>query len=509
MTAATRADAVRAGAVTALALAGCLALAVLVPPQAAAPGILVLAASVAFRHQLASQRGLLALVLLTVMWIPAGRYSVLGVPPALPWRLVALGLLLGLFLSLALDRRVGWRPTPFLRPVLLVAAVGLLSVLVNVRRLALLGRVDDGALAVVQTALLLSLFVTVRQLMTSARLVDWAARVLVLAGGVVGLGAGVERATGFNAFISLQAFLPLQLLSEAPTVSRYGTARALGSSNHPIALSVVMVVLVPLAVFLARRSPWPSRQGLRQALYLGAAFAMVTGAFLTGSRTFVVVIAVMALVLLLVDVLRFTRVVLAAVPLALLAAVLIPGAVRGVLDSFSSPSSLIDSQYAAAGGRGSGRLADVAPSLAQAQQHPLLGTGVGSRLISGPDANAFILDNQYLSTLLESGFLGLLAVLVMLVLPAVAMVRAVRDPWLSPGERDLVLALGCAFTGYAVAVALFDAFAFQQTLMVFCVLLAMASHLVTVSRERTDGSPGGLAAAPPAGRPDREETGVR
>ena len=484
MRAVVRADAVRTGAVALVAVVGSLALAVLVPPQAAAPGIAFLAVCVLLRHRISSQRGLLVLVAATVVLVPAGRYSLVGVPGALPFRIVAAALAGGLFLSLALDRRVHWQETPFLRWVVAFVAVALLSVLVNVRGLALLGRVDEGALVVAQTALLCSLFVTTRQLVTSAWLADWLVRALVLAGAFVAVSVGWERISGTNVFTELHRVLPLQPLAGARSFARFGTVRALGSANHPIALSVALIMLVPMAVFLAQHSPWPATARRRQVLFLGCGFVMVLAAFLSGSRTFVVMLAAMALVLLLLDWTVLTRVLVGALPFGVAAAVVMPGPVLTIVRSFLSPSSLIESQYASAGMRGSGRLADLVPAMSQAQQHPVLGTGVGSRVVVGPETNAMILDDQYLSSLLEQGFLGLAATLALLVVPAVVMGRCSHDPLLSRGERSFSLALSCTFTAYAVAAALFDAFAFQQTFMLFLLLLAVASSTVATARRR-------------------------
>jgi len=443
--------AVRTGVVAGVALLACMVLAALVPAQVAAPLILLIALATVFRHRISSPSGLLAILVLTVMWVPAGRYSLIGVAPALPWRLVTVVLLLMVFLALALDRRVSWQRSPFLLLVLGLPAVGLISSVANLHALAVLGRVEAAILANTQMFLLAGIFVIARQLLTSSWRADWLCRLLVLTGGAVGVAACWERVSGFNVFLNLQRFLPLQLLSEAPQVARFGVARALGSANHPIALSVALIMLVPVAVFLARHSPWPRRPGVRQGLYYVAAVAMVLGSFVTGSRTFVVMLAVMAVFLLVNHWTAFVRVLLVAVPLVLVGALALPGSVGSLLMNFLQPDELIASQYASPGSRGSGRLADLGPSLAAAQAHLPFGTGVGSRVVSGEGVNAPILDDQYLSTLLESGLLGLIAMVALLLTPVVVLLKRTRDPYLHGPERDLALALSCAFAGYAVA----------------------------------------------------------
>ncbi|MCZ2822761.1 O-antigen ligase family protein [Modestobacter sp. VKM Ac-2977] len=436
--------------------------------------------------RLTTPSGLLTVLALTVLWIPAGRYSVVGAPAALPWRLVVLGMLLLLFLRLALDRSASWRPSPFVLVVLAVPVTGLLSLLANVWSLDADNFLVPGTLAVVQGTLLLTIFVVTRQLVTTSWAADWLLRLLVVGAGIVALSVGWERATGFNIFINLHQFLPLQLIADAPVVSRFGTVRALGSANHPIALSVMLVMLLPVAAFLARHSPWPRTRPLRLLVFLGLASAMVLAAVLTGSRTFVVMVGVMMGVLLLLDRAVLGRMLVAAVPVGVVALLAVPGTVLNLVSSFTDPSALIESQYSSPGWRGSGRLADLGPSLVQAQDHLWFGTGVGSRIVTGAEANAQILDNQYLSTLLESGLLGLLALLGLLFGPAFMTLRLAWGRDLRPAERHLALALGCAFLGYAVSAFFFDAMAFQQTVMVFLMLLAVASWLrVSVGRHRT------------------------
>ncbi|MCZ2803680.1 hypothetical protein O2W18_01015 [Modestobacter sp. VKM Ac-2983] len=496
MTTALRSERLRAGLLGAFILAGILALAVTAPPQVTAAGILVIALGVVFRRWLTGPRGLLAVLVLTVMWIPAGRFALVGSSAALPWRLVVLGMLVLLFLSLALDRSARWRPSPFLVPVLAFPTVGLLSVLANLHALGELGQVGAAVLTTVQAFLTVGIFVVARQLCTSSWIADWLCRLLVLAALVVALSVAVEAVTGTNVFLLLDRVLPLQLLADAPVVTRAGTTRALGSANHPIALSVVLAMLLPVAVFLSRYSPWPRSPEARRVLYLGTAVALVLAGLLTGSRTLVVMLVVMAALVFFTHWTLFVRLLLGAAPFGLVAVLLIPGVVLGLVRSFLDPQELIASQYSSPGWRGSGRLADLGPSLVEAQDALVLGTGVGSRIIDGPDTNALILDNQYLSTLLESGLVGLLAMAVMLVLPAVVMVRHTRDARLPSAERHLALALACAFGGYAASAFFFDAFAFQQTFMLFLLLLAVGSWLVTSARARR------TPAAADAGQPE-------
>jgi O-antigen ligase len=162
--------------------------------------------------------------------------------------------------------------------------------------------------------------------------------------------------------------------------------------------------------------------------------------------------------------------------------------VISMITELLDPEALIESQMTSPGWTGSGRLADLGPSLEQAASRPFTGTGLGSRVTMGDGANAFILDNQYLSTLLESGALGALGMLVLLLVPAVRLALFSRLPddrvgGVAPGERrDLAAAVSVSIAGYVVALFFFDGFSFIQTLLAFFLLLGIGSWAIAGER---------------------------
>ena len=60
---------------------------------------------------------------------------------------------------------------------------------------------------------------------------------------------------------------------------------------------------------------------------------------------------------------------------------------------------------------GSGRVASFGPAIDELSQHPFFGRGFGTRIVetSNPKRNSFILDDEWLSTTLEIGLVGLVA----------------------------------------------------------------------------------------------------
>ena len=86
--------------------------------------------------------------------------------------------------------------------------------------------------------------------------VDFLARCLVAGGAVVSVFAIIEARTGFNVFNHLAAVMPfLRDLGDVGGFQRLGTASCACSARRsiPIALSAALVMLAPLAIYLARR----------------------------------------------------------------------------------------------------------------------------------------------------------------------------------------------------------------------------------------------------------------
>jgi len=119
--------------------------------------------------------------------------------------------------------------------------------------------------------------------------VEFVTRALVGGAAVVAVFALVERNTGYDVFNHLQSVLPFLHLNShnVPSIpSRGGRLRVYASAQHPIALGAALAMLVPFAVYLAKRSGryWWIAAGL-----------LVLGSLATGSRTGVVVLLVIVL----------------------------------------------------------------------------------------------------------------------------------------------------------------------------------------------------------------------
>jgi O-antigen ligase len=233
-------------------------------------------------------------------------------------------------------------------------------------------------------------------------------------------------------------------------------------------------MLIPLAAYLARRT--------RRKLWWAAAALLSLGAIATVSRTSVLMLIVVGLVFLWLRPVETKRLWPALLPLAIVVHLALPGTLGSLKGAFFPEGGLIAEQAGFAGYRGSGRVADLAPSLDQFASQPLLGLGFATRVVDeGLLENAAILDNQWLGLLLETGVVGVLGLLWLFS-------RAVRRFGAAAKEDQsdrgwLLAAVAASLTGYAVGMITFDAFSFIQVTFVMFVLLALGAVVSRLDRE--------------------------
>jgi O-antigen ligase len=362
-------------------------------------------------------------------------------------------------------------------------------------RLANEGLVETALGGITQLLLMLSVFFAFRLLMRSDRDVMLLVMLLTWSGVVVAFFAVIERVSRLNVFLLLGDLLPLTLLREGGDVSRAGVARAFGSAQHPIALAVALCILIPLAVYLAKYAVWPRNEINRKIVYALAIVMLFGGVLAAISRTAVVVLGVMFLVTLVFHP-RVAGVLFAlAFPVVLLAAAVLPKVFESMVLSFLDVDTLVASQYTSAGMGGAGRLADLEPALREVAKLPFFGSGFGSRIVIGDEANAFILDNQFLGTLMETGALGVLGLAVFLLVPPILLLRFAFTQAAERRHAALALALAVAMAGYIAAIFFYDAFGFFQTFFILCMLLAAGAWLLTEAPRRTPAGAAPVAAS--------------
>jgi O-antigen ligase len=458
----------------------------------AAVALLLLLAGLLAWRPVYSWTAVVGTLLVVIVLIPIKRFEFgVNLPFQLePYRLALAGIVAIWLLSLLTDPQVRLRAGPLHMAVAAVAVTTVLSVVANLERVK---AVETVALkANIFFASYIVLFVLLASVITDRASVRKLVKVLVIGGTAVAVLAVLEPRLGYNPYDAVLSRAPLLVQSGTVLVEEGRGPRAAGPAQHPIALGAALVMLVPLALYLA----WTT--GRKRWWF--AAFVMTAAGFATLSRTTIVMLATVAAVFLWLR----RRETMRAAPLALVLLVgihfMVPGALGAMKAIFFPPSGLVaeHSNAWAVISRDdptwcsyTGRLTDLGPSLRQAADRPFLGYGFGTRVTvddpaTGVPANACVLDNQWLGTLLDLGLAGLLAWIWLFV-------RFIRGGSARSRTADddtawLLTALVAALTAFGVGMFLFDAFSFIQVMLLAFVLLALGSVVLRVS-EGEDSSP--------------------
>jgi hypothetical protein len=353
--------------------------------------------------------------------------------------------------------------------VLLLVAV--VSLLLNGATIVRLGEMD---LALRKLALLVSyalLFVIVASSVKAAEVRNFILFMVGLA-TVTAVGALIEYRTGYNAFFSwFGSVLPVADPEELGAIDSIGRTSIVGPTIHPLAISMMMALTLPFALmgFIS------SSERRSKVLYAIAAGLMIAAALATQRKTSVVAPAFGFLVLLAYR----PRAVLRLAPVGLVLFALIhvaaPGALGGVTDQLM-PSNLFGVLST------KDRQSDYGAIRPDVIKHPLVGRGYESY-----DQKKYrILDNQYLTLVIGTGALGVLAYVAIFLsafLLAHRLARS-RDRELS----DIAVGAAAAMVSLLVGSALLDTLALPQLPYLICFL----AGLVVVAAQ---------AAPKPAPRP--------
>jgi hypothetical protein len=424
-------------------------------------------------RRLVAWRNPLALLVVVIFFLPIRRYILPGHLPFQiePYRILV-ALLAGAWIAgLLVDRRVRIRASGFEGPMLAVVLAAFGSVSVNGNRIADMGVQTEVAKALTFFVSFVIVFYLIVSVIRSLADVDFLVKAMVVSGAVLAVFAAIEASTGYNIFNHLSQLLPILGHPDIPYTLLHptGRLRVYASAENPIALAAVFVMLVPLSAYLALSSG-------RKRWWL-ASFLLLMGAVASISRTAMVMLVVIVLVLLRLRPTNVRRLWIGIVPLLLGLHFAVPGALGGLTERFSPRGGLIAQQSQGTGSTGSGRLAHLGPGFHEFARHPILGEGFGSRVTTGPTANASILDDQWLGTLLETGAFGVLAWIWFFGRYARRLVRLARQDQGPPGT--LAAALASSVLALAVAWFVFDCLSFAQITFLLFIFLALGSALLS------------------------------
>jgi hypothetical protein len=373
-----------------------------------------------------------------------------------------------------------WKFTPIHAVIAAFAAVAGLSVVLNA---SYLNETLELGLAVKKLALLgayLSIFFIIASVVRKSEIRAFLNFNLGLA-AICALGVLWEYRFNLNVFYSWsEALLPgvFQFTSNgAGGVDEIGRRLVIGPSEHGLEVVAMLSMALPIAIVGLMQS---GRR--RDRVLYGLAICLLVGATLATYRKSAILAPISACLVLayfrrreLLKLAPFGLVVLVAIP------ILSPNALGSILEQLE-PHRLGVSTV-------SDRVSDYDAIRPDLLSHPVFGRGYGSY-----DHNSHrILDNDLLTRLVESGIVGLVAfiLIVVTIIAVAAPVIRSRDPARAPPA--LAIAAGAA--PFLVLAALFDIMSFPHAPYI---LLTLAGFLAVIVGEAGDKPPSGRWLPVPA-----------
>jgi polysaccharide biosynthesis protein PslJ len=427
-----------------------------------------------------SWAGAVSFLVLVVWLVPIKTYRL---PVNLPFSLEIYRLVLIVFLGAWLvsiaTGRLGVSAAGLAKPLVLLGAVGVMSIIANTTALSRAGLESQAMKSLTYFLSFIVAYLLVCSTINSLGAVDLVVRTLVLGAAVIAGFAVYEARTGYDVFDHLHKWFSfMQPTHEIQAAHQRGSRlRVRASAQHPIALGAALTMAMPLAAYLASRA----RDTAGRLVWGAAAVLVLVGALVTVSRTVVLMGLAMVVVALLVRKQVLRRYWPGAIVLVVAVHFAAPHTLGSLYHAFLPQGGLTNSLSARSGEVGSGRLADIGPGFDSWKQAPLFGHGLGTGKTAGstepgaiidPKTGApIIFDDQYLNSLVSIGFFGLVAVIWFVWGAVGRLVGTARR--LSDASGDLVAACAVACAGFGVGMLTFDAFSFVQCTLLFFVVTAL------------------------------------
>jgi len=289
------------------------------------------------------------------------------------------------------------------------------------------------------------------------------------------IGATAMALVGIAEFftgLSLAKYIVIPGLSVhtqvASLLSVEGLTRATATASQPLELAAVLSISLPLAIHQARFAS----EAMRARRWLQVALIAV-GMLMTVSRSAILGLAVIAIVLLPTWPKRYRHRAYRALLVALAVGWLVE---PKVLSSFGQLIGHIGTDTSI-----SSRTAAYSSAIPYIAAHPWLGQGFQTFF----PQTYFFVDNQYLTSLIETGFVGALSLLALFV-TGWFVARSARRSAGDTRSRDLLQCLAASVAAAAVSFSTFDALGFViapglSFLMLGCV--GAAWRLVRAQRQ--------------------------
>jgi hypothetical protein len=348
--------------------------------------------------------------------------------------------------------------------------VAILSVVLSATTLASLEEFDPAAKRVGVLLIFAVFFYIAAAVVRPSEVPRFVALVVGFA-AVTAVGVIYEYRTGTNVFFDWadKLFPGGVVVSPEPADPKWGRELINGPAEHAIAAATMFAMALPFAVVGILRSTETRHKvfyAIATGLILGASFATIRKTGAIGMATGLLVLFAYR-----------PRDMVRLLPLGLVAILLIqagaPGAVTRVKAQF------LGGNLTAEHGTAKGRTRDYKPVAPDILQHPVLGRGYGSYT---PNQYRF-LDNEYLQRLVETGVVG--AVVYLLVVLAVAFTAHLTTRSRDPARSATAIAIVAAATVYGVTNATYDQMSFAQAPY----LLLFLGALAVVLRDGDDPAP--------------------
>lgn len=299
----------------------------------------------------------------------------------------------------------------------------------------------------IATASLLGVALVAADGIPSRQRLDVLLKRVTVFGAVVGVIGALQFLVGIDV-ASMIKIPGLRLNANLYTIGERGGPgfrRVSGTGGHPIEFGVLMAMMLPIAIHYALHGR-SRRERLGRWLVLAT---MAVGVFFSISRSGVLALAVVILVL---GVAWAPSVKVNGLIVAVVGAVLLRAAVPGLLGTFRSLFLNAEDDPSI-----EGRTNDYEMLWGFVRDRPWFGRGPGTFI---PD-RYFTLDNQLLLTLVQQGYLGLLALLA-LYFVGMSVARRVARRGGSDPSRHLGQSLMAAVAAGLIVTLTFDSLSFAQ-----------------------------------------------
>jgi O-Antigen ligase len=368
--------------------------------------------------------------------------------------------------------RLRLRPRGWATAMLAFFAIAIIGLVLNFERITNLGEWATAEKRLVLLITLVGLFAVFSVSLRVTELRAFGVLIVVLA-SITALGTIYEEKAHDNLFYSTATSLlsPIAEVEPAPTEagsdpSAPGRPMISGPTRHALSLATILGMAVPFAVVFAAGAP-----SLRRKLLWGSlTLLIIAGGLVTQRRSGLVVPAVAIAALFAIRPRKF----LPLLPFALVAMVVglaLTGGSVSVINQLTGGENKASDE---------GRTSDYEAVVPDVLTDPIFGRGYGT-LDSLKSDTYRIFDNEYLGELYQTGFLGLIAFIALILTPVVIAVRyAARKDNPLRGPPALAAAAGCL--AFAVGAALYDILTFPQAPYLFLFLAAMCTTAASVEK---------------------------